>query len=123
MLKFATGIHILLHWNFILQASLSNLCLNMSKIENKMLCINWLSGLALPLNCNLYSCQMQNQNNNSRESQRVEVLIFSGPHTFKSAKACETGSLEFEYAKEHTEPLKARTPTTSFSLHALQDSN
>lgn len=42
-------------------------------------------------------------------------------NTFISAKACEIGSFGFKHAKEHTEPLKTRMPTTSFWLHALQN--
>lgn len=42
-------------------------------------------------------------------------------YTFISATACEIGSLGFKKAKEHTEPLKARTPTASFWLQALHN--
>ena len=34
--------------------------------------------------------------------------------------ACEIGSFEFRYAKEHIKPLNERIPTTSPWLHALQ---
>lgn len=40
--------------------------------------------------------------------------------TFISTKACETGSFEFKYAREHTEPRNKRTPRISFWLQASQ---
>lgn len=49
----------------------------------------------------------------------LSPFLFRKLITFISATAREIGSLEFKYAKEHTEPLKAITPVTSFWLHAL----